>query len=132
MSIEDYKEAGFLMSSVIPQSLIDKAEKDVLKAYIAPIAPDADTASDGVARDTLMTLVELLVKQRSIFATRSGAKEKNVPQSMSANDWAILRQHAKDCALQLELLAKSEGVYEWETKVTDICNILFRTNYLGL
>lgn len=131
MSIEDYKQAGYLMSTNIPQAVIDRAEKDVLKAYIYPVMPDADTTAEGVARDALMSLAELLVKQRSIVATRAGAKEKNTPQSYTPDAWAILRHAAKDCALNMQMLANAAGVCYWEDKVTDICNILYRTNFIG-
>lgn len=132
MSIEDYKQAGFLMSVQIQQSVIDKAEADAMQAYILPLAPDADVTTAGPAREALMSFADLLVKQRSIFATRSGAKEKTTPQSQSAEDWRILRQCASTCALKIKELAKSVGVIYWEDKVTDICGILYKTNFIGV
>ena len=132
MSIEDYKQAGFLTSVQIQQAIVDKAEADAMQAYILPIAPDADTTEVGAAREALMSLADLLVKQRTIFATRSGAKEKTTPQSQSADDWRILRQCAATCALKLSTLAQSAGVGDWENKVTDICGILYKTNFIGL
>ena len=132
MSIEDYKQAGFLMSVQIPQAVIDRAEADAMQAYILPIQPNADVTSAGAAKDALMSLADLLVKQRSVFATRSGAKEKTTPQSQTADDWRILRQCAATCSLKMSALAQNAGVDYWEDKVKDICGILYKTNFVGV
>ena len=127
MSIEDYKQAGFLTSVNINQSRIDKAEQEVMMAYIAPILPNA-SVSDAVVRSCVMELANLRLLQSSIFATRSGAKEKTTPQSYSADDVAILRQCAAACDLHLQSLRYVQGA-NLCAEVNDICGIYFTTHY---
>lgn len=132
MSTEDYKQAGYMLSANVAQAVIDKAEKDVLQAYIAPIDADADTTSEGIARDTLMELAYLACLQRSIFATRSGAKEKQTPQSNTATRWDVLSQQSAICAMRLRAFAEQAQVKDYRKRIVDICGIFFNTNYLAL
>lgn len=132
MSVDDYRQAGFLMSVHISQAIVDRAERDVQQAYIEPLGVEVDTESDGIGRETLMQLAHTLCLQRTIFATRSGAKEKQTPQSQQADRWAVLSEDAGTCAMKMQRLADELGVAHWWDKVTDICGILFKTQYLGL
>lgn len=132
MSIEDYKQAGYSVSALIAQAQIDRAEADVMQAYIMPLQADADPIEDVLCRRALMELVMLLVLQRSIFATRSGAKEKQMPQSYSADRWNILSQSAMVCSMKLRTYAESTGVTDWRKRITDICGVYFDTNFLNL
>lgn len=132
MSIEDYKEAGYLISVHISQAIIDKAEADVRQAYINPLDTLADTTVPGVAREALMELTYLLCLQRSIFATRSGAKEKTAANSYTPTRWDLLSQCSSVCVLKMGAFAESAHVLRWEKKVKDICGILFNTNFLSL
>ncbi len=132
MSITDYRQAGFLVSVHIEQAIIDRAERDVMQAYIEPIVSDADLSASLVAREAFMQLVCLLCLQRSIIATRSGAKEKTTPQSMTADRWNILSQESLTAIMKMQRLADDAGVAEWHKRVTDICGILFNTQYIGI
>lgn len=132
MSVDDYKQAGYLMSVHIQQAAIDRAERDVMQAYIEPIDADADTESEGIAREALMQLTYTLCLQRSIFATRSGAKEKQTPQSQTADRWSILSENAATSILKLELLAKSVGVKKWQDRCIDICGLFYTSQYLNI
>lgn len=131
MSIEDYKQAGFKVSPLIQQAEIDRAERDVMQAYILPLKPNADIESDGSVKSVVMELAHLLLLQRSIFATRSGAKEKSTPQSYSADRWNILSQCVSTCAMKMDALV---GSIKWrrDRRVQDICGILFNTNYINV
>lgn len=131
MSITDYRQAGFLVSIHIEQAIIDRAERDIWQAYIEPIAPSEDITAKGVARDCFMQLVNLLVLQRTIQTTRSGAKEKTSPQSVTSDRWQILSQEQATAAMKIERLAKLQGVKDWAGCVYDICGILFTTQYIG-
>lgn len=130
MSIEEYRQAGFLLSSLITQAVVDKAERDASDAYILRIAPSVNITNHTTARSALMELAYLLVLQRSIFATRSGAKEKTTPQSYTANRWDILSQQAATAAMRLDMLAAEYNLKSWYDKVCDICGILFTTQIL--
>ena len=127
MSIEDYKQAGFLTSVNILQARIDKAEKEVVMAYITPILPNADLEESDV-RACVMELANLRLLQNSVFATRSGAKEKTTPQSYSADALAILNQSVAACDLHLQNLRTLPGANA-KAKVNDICGIYFTTHY---
>lgn len=129
MGITDYRQAGFLVSIHIEQAIIDRAERDIYQAYIEPIAPTADIYEDGAAKECLMQMTNLLVLQRSVFTTRSGAKEKTTPQSNTAYRWDILSQEATTATMKLKRLAEAESVKDWYNRVTDICGILTTTHY---
>lgn len=131
MTAQEYKQAGFTeLSVLIPQSAIDRAEADVKQAYITPIV--GEEANDTATRDAVMNLTVLLLMQRTLFATRSGAKEKATPQSYTADRWDILSQASATCAMKIKALADAYNVKGTRRKVNDICGIYFRTNFLGL
>lgn len=132
MSVDDYRQAGFLMSPYISQAIIDRAERDVMQAYIEPIDEDADTESEGIGRETLMQLTYTLCLQRSIFATRSGAKEKQTAQSQQADRWAVLSECAATSIMKLDLLAASAGVKNWQRVIVDICGLMYKTQYFSM
>ena len=132
MSIDDYKQAGYLMSVHISQEIIDRAEADVLKAYIYPLDATVNVTIPGTARAAAMELANLLVLQRSIFATRSGAKEKTSANSFTASRWDLLSQCSASCVLKMQAFADEVHAGRWQKTVTDICGILFNTNYICL
>ena len=128
MTKQWYQEHGFEMSSLISEAAISRAETDVTDAYITPIVGSAEVSTDVVQRAT-GCLAFLLILQRTIFATRAGAKVKTGYNSVEADAWAKLQQEATACHLALETLKTQPGV-DREAKVTDICKIYFSTNFL--
>lgn len=130
MSIEEYKASGYLISTHISQAVIDRAERDVVSAYIS-IIDAAGVVSEDDKRPAMMELAYTLALQRSIFATRSGAKEKTTPQSYTADRWALLSQQSATAAMRLKQLADKAGAKDWESKVYDICGLLYKTQYIG-
>lgn len=128
MTAQEYIQAGYKMSAHIQQAEINKAERDVLQAYIRPVLADADPINDEVVRDATMNLAYLLLLQRSVFATRSGAKEKTTPQSQSAEGWQLLSQLAATCHGKIMALKQKSGA-DLKADVTDICGIYFKTQY---
>lgn len=130
MTAQDYRTAGYKVSTLIDQTEIDRAEKDVLQAYVYPIMQSADPSSDEVVRDCMMALAFLLVMQRSYFATRSGGKEKLTPQSYSAEGWNMLSQNAETCAMKIEAVRRLSGASK-KARVHDICGIYFETQYFS-
>lgn len=131
MTVQEYREAGYKVSAQIEEAEIVRAEKDVLQAYILPILPNADPATDEVVRSAVMAFAFLLLLQRSIFATRSGAKEKTTPQSQTADLWNLLAQMASTCHLKLDAVRQKTGA-DMKAEVQDICGIYFSTHYFGL
>lgn len=129
MSVEDYKQKGFMLSPAILQAVIDRAERDVMQAYILPIAPEANVQVEGEAQEAFMQLTFLLCLQRSIFGTRSGAKEKTTAQSQKADRWELLSQESATAQMKLRLLAESVGADNYLQQMTDICGIYMKSQY---
>ncbi|MGD7651427.1 hypothetical protein, partial [Ralstonia pseudosolanacearum] len=99
-------------------------------AYITPIVGNA-TVSQTVKERAIGNLAFFLILQRTIFATRAGAKVKTGYNSQDADAWAKLQQEATSCHLALEMLKKEPGVNQ-DADVTDICKLYFKTNFLNL
>jgi len=128
MTKQWYQENGYEISSYINDATITRAERDVTDAYVTPIVGSA-TVPKNILERVVGNLAFLLILQRSIFATRAGAKVKTGYNSMEADAWAKLQQEATSCNLQLEILKKQPGVNP-DAHVTDICKIYFSTNFL--
>lgn len=121
-----YKSHGFEVSLLTEQATIDRAEADVKAAYLEPIVgANIDTPE---AIDALANLTFLLLLQRTIFATRAGAKIKQTAQSQEAGEWQKISQQASVCHLKLQALRESEGANK-TARVFDICKIYFSTNF---
>lgn len=125
-----YNEHGYKVSTWLDDAEIGRAEADVTRAYIAPIVGGAEVAQDVIERVT-GGLAFLLLLQRTIFATRGGAKLKTGYNSQEADAWAKLQQEATSCHLLLQELRGQAGVNA-DAVVTDICKIYFKTNFFSL
>lgn len=129
MTKEWYKTHGYNLSINIDQLAIDRAERDVMAAYVRPILHDADPECDEEVAHCVADLAILLLMQRNISITRSGAKEKTSVNSMSADGWRILEEMALTANMSLKRLRQMEGAVA-DAKVTDICKFKFTTNYI--
>lgn len=129
MQVDWYKKHGFEVSALIDQATINRAEDDVRSAYIVPIL-GADAQGDDVDM-AVGNLAYLLVLQRSIMATRAGAKLKNTQTSQNAEAWAIIGQEALSCHNRLEGLRRKEGANA-RAEIFDICKIYFKSNYISI
>ena len=125
-----YIEHGYKLSSLIDDAEIKRAEREVTAAYITPIVGSA-TVDEGVLQNAIGNLAFLLILQRSLFATRAGAKVKTGYNSQEADAWAKLQQEASSCHLALETLKTQEGVNA-DATVTDICKLYFKSNFISL
>lgn len=125
-----YSEHGFKLSSLIDDTEIARAEREITAAYITPIVGDA-TVTQAVLENAIGTLAFLLILQKTLFATRAGAKTKTGYNSQEADAWAKLQQEAASCHLALETLKKQEGVNA-DAEVMDICKLYFKTNFISL
>lgn len=130
MTREYYQRQGYEVSSYIDEATIDRAERDVRAAYIAPIVGAAEIPDEQL-QPIVANLAFLLLLQRTIFATRAGAKTKTGYNSADADAWAKLQQEATACHLKLETLRTFPGV-NTTAKVQDICKIYFKTNFISL
>lgn len=130
MTKQWYQENGYALSSLISDAEITRAERDVTDAYITPIVGSASVSQD-VKERAIGNLAFLLILQRTIFATRAGAKVKTGYNSQEADAWAKLQQEASSCHLAIEMLKKEPGVNQ-DAQVTDICKIYFKTNFFNL
>ena len=128
MTKQWYQENGYEISSYVSDAVIARAERDVTDAYVTPIVGNANVSKE-IKERAIGNLAFLLILQRSIFATRAGAKVKTGYNSMEADAWAKLQQEATSCNLQLEILKEQPGVNP-DAHVTDICKIYFSTNFL--
>ena len=130
MTPQWYNEHGYKVSQYIEQSEIDRAEADVRRAYVEPIVGSAEVSND-VIDDTVGCLSHLLLLQRTIFATRAGAKLKTSYNSQETDAWSKLQQEATSCHLSLLNLRNQVGVNS-DAEVVDICKIYFMTNFFNL
>lgn len=125
-----YIEHGYKLSSLIEQTEIDRAERDVINAYVLPIE-NGTTAPAAVREATIGQLAFLLLLQRTLFLTRAGAKTKTGYNSQEADAWAKLQQEATSCHAALETLKAQAGANP-DAKVTDICKIYFKSNFINI
>ena len=125
-----YIEHGFKISSLIEQTEIDNAEREVTAAYVVPIVGEIQTPND-MQKNAIGNLAFLLLLQRSIFLTRAGAKMKTGYNSQEADAWAKLQQSATSCHLALEQLRNAEGANK-NAEIMDICRIYFKTNFISM
>jgi hypothetical protein len=127
MTASDYKNAGYGLSQLIDQAVITRAENDVISAYLVPllghVPMEGEKAVEPV-KTAFMGLSFLLIQQRSITATRAGAKTKLSEQSNTPTYDDLLRQSAPTCVRYLSMI--DEDAYK---KVSDICRVFFTTNY---
>lgn len=129
MTKQWYSEQGFKVSTLIDDAEINRAENDVRVAYIKPIIGDA-TEPKNIIENAVSNLAFLLLLQRSTFLTRAGAKTKAGYNSADVDAWAKLQDAASSCHLALEQLRAVQGANAG-AKVTDICKIYFKTNFIS-
>lgn len=132
MTAQDYRTAGYSVALQMEQAVIDRAEGDVCAAYIVPLLGTAYDTEDADTRAAIMCLSYLLMQERTAQVTRAGGKRKDITQSSTPTFSDLLAQNAATCALRLERLAAAAGVQDWRDKVTDICRIFFKSNFLSM
>lgn len=130
MTRQWYIEHGFKVSALIEQVDIDRAERDVTEAYVAPIVGGAEPP-ESVVQNAVANLTFLLLLKRSVALTRAGAKIKTGYNSQEATDWQKLEQAATSCHLALEMLRDSEGTNA-AAEIVDICKIYWKSNFIAL
>lgn len=128
MDVQEYKCAGYTeLSANIAPALISRAESEVKAAYIKPILPDY-SLNDTDVKQAVMCLAVLRIGQISVFATRSGAKEKTTAESYAADRANIVSQYARTADMWLEVLRAKAGANK-HARINDICGIYFINTY---
>lgn len=131
MNVQEYKQQGYNLSVQIDQTVIDRAEKDVMDAYLGPITQGREIDPQIVSA-AVMALAFMLILQRSIAGTRAGAKEKTSAQSVQADRWQIVEQCAGACQLRLAEVAQAAGCEKPWRVVHDLCGVYYNSRFLGL
>ncbi len=127
MTAQEYIAKGFRVSGQVLQTEIDRAEREVVEAYIAKVAP-AYSLSDTAVKEAVMQLAVILLLQRHAVATRSGGKNKQSP-NLSTDGWP----NQGDVENADRLLRKVQTVSGLTSKlVDDIAGIYFRTQFVSL
>lgn len=128
MTAQDYTNAGYRVSTLIPQPEITRAENDVKAAYIAKLTTDDTTTT---AKAAIMQLVFILLCQRNTSATRAGGKLKLSPQ-LSENAQARQTDYDNADRLLRQLQSEPHGIVgNIAEMVDDICLIYMR-NFLSM
>lgn len=127
MTAQEYIAKGFRISGQVLQQEIDRAEREVVEAYIAKVAP-AYSMTDADVKEAVMQLAVILLLQRHAVATRSGGKNKQSP-NLSTDGWP----NQGDVENADRLLRKVQTVSGLTSKlVDDIAGIYFRTQFVSL
>ena len=127
MTKEWYKAQGYHVGLEGTQEMIDRAEREVKAAYIAPILPSADYTKDEV-KQCLADLAFMRLLQLTLFVTRSGAKEKFGDHSASASNDAKFQEQGRVAANAVDTLRLMPGANA-TAKVNDICYLFFKSNF---
>ena len=127
MTAAEYIAKGFRVSGQVLQAEIDRAEREVVAAYIAKVAP-AYSLTDADVKEAVMQLAVILLLQRHAVATRSGGKNKQSP-NLSSDGWP----NQGDVENADRLLRKVQTEKGLTSKlVDDIAGIYFRTQFVSL
>lgn len=84
--------------------------------------------TDATIDDAICNLAFMLMTQRNVFVTRSGAKEKTNLNSRTVDAWETLQEMAHTCAMKIAAL-REQPYANKDAKVSDICRIYFNTNF---
>ena len=127
MTAQEYIAKGFRVSGQVLQAEIDRAEREVVAAYIAKVAP-AYSLTDADVKEAVMQLAVILLLQRHAVSTRSGGKNKQSP-NLSSDGWP----NQGDVENADRLLCKVQTEKGITSKlVDDIAGIYFRTQFVSL
>lgn len=127
MTAQEYIAKGFRISGQVLQTEIDRAEREVVEAYIAKVAPSY-SLTDADVKEAVMQLAVILLLKRHAVATRSGGKNKQSP-NLSTDGWP----NQGDVENADRLLRKVQTVSGLTSKlVDDIAGIYFRTQFVSL
>lgn len=126
MTVEEYKAKGFRISAQVSPAEVERAERDVIAAYVVKVAPDYD-ATDATTVECIMQLAAILLLNRHAVVTRSGGKTKDSPQ-LSQNAYAT-QDDMENADRLLRAVQSVEGLPS--KLVDDIAHIYYRNEFVG-
>lgn len=120
------------MSGHIEQNFITLAENDVTTAYLNPIIGNASlsVASQNVVKASKMRLAFMLMSERMVKETRSGAKMKMSANSQSVGVASVIDEMAMSAHLAINAVRALSDVENPNAPVTDICKIYYESNFI--
>lgn len=130
MNAQDYKAAGYPLSVHIEQTTIERVEREMIAAYIAPIAGVNIDAESEPYRAAIMVLSFVSLALENVAVTRIGGRTKNATQSIIPTRLEILQQYAPTAAMHIDAIRKANGGST--ARVNDILGLYFSTNFLTL
>lgn len=123
MTRDWYINNGYNVSASIDQAQIDRAEREIVEAYVLPILPAAvDPENDDELAHAVASIAYLRLLQMTLKVTRSGTKEKTAQGSVNADQWAPIREQAPVAAMAVRKLRSMDGAVSGAS-VRDICGI---------
>lgn len=121
-------QRGYRVSVNTDQALIDRAEREVYEAYIAPILPSSTMDDDEVAAAMMELSYVRMCAISNAVVTKSGAKEKTSASSVSADYESISSVHRPVCKMRISALRLLPGATKY-AKVNDILKLYYKTNF---
>lgn len=121
-------QRGYRVSVNTDQALIDRSEREVYEAYIAPILPSSTMDDDDVAAALMELAYVRMCAISNAVVTKSGAKEKTSASSVSADYESISAVHRPVCKMRISALRLLPGATK-DAKVNDILKLYYKTNF---
>lgn len=121
-------QRGYRVSVNTDQALIDRAEREVYEAYIAPILPSSTMDDEEVASALMELAYVRMCAISNAVVTKSGAKEKTSASSVSADYESIAAVHRPVCKMRINALRLLPGATK-DAKVNDILKLYYKTNF---
>lgn len=114
MTAQDYVDAGYELSKNIEQKIIDKAEADVIQAYVVPILGSDETEE---IEAEVMALAYCLMLRRTANKTRYGTEQKSNPYGIQANNANLMMEIQGHAFPAIKSLREKEGAIEFPNVV---------------
>ena len=121
-------QRGYRVSVNTDQALIDRSEREVYEAYIAPILPSSTMDDDEVSAALMELAYVRMCAISNAVVTKSGAKEKTSASSVSADYESIAALHRPVCKMRINALRLLPGATK-DAKVNDILKLYYKTNF---
>lgn len=133
MTKQDYINAGFRISAQVDDKELQRAESEVIMAYIAKVStvgilPNGLYVTTPEQGKAIMQLVYILLLQRTAVVTRAGGKTKLSP-SLSEAGYPS-QSDLENADRLLRAIQTVDGLLS--TLVDDICQIYYRNKFIGL
>ena len=95
MNVQDYRAAGYKLSTHVEQPIITRAESDVVAAYIIPLCGIAPTEDERAAEQEQMTIDELEIENSADNPEQNEVSKEATEQSDAVEE-VILNEDSDD------------------------------------